>query len=143
VDGTNRIPAVCPERIDRHNFLELDWACVTWEGDLRFANPGWGDHDFRGDQWTNIHKRENRIYLRNAYRVLLPHARQGMVIFLPAVDSNDPTRSSACYDSTFDYLTGLGIPLIWRLFSNWLRQVPSPLKTKTARKRSAPFVNSS
>jgi hypothetical protein len=92
--------------------LELDWACVTWDGDLRFSNSGWSYHDFRGDKWTDIHKPENRNYLRNAYRVLLTHARQGMVIFVPFGESEDPTRSSAYYDSTFNYLTELGMPLL-------------------------------
>lgn len=34
--------------------LELDWACVTWDADLRFRGSGWGFHDFRGDRWCNI-----------------------------------------------------------------------------------------
>ena len=32
--------------------LELDWACVTWDGDLRFTGSGWGYHDFRGHRWV-------------------------------------------------------------------------------------------
>jgi hypothetical protein len=92
--------------------LELDWACVTWDGDLRFTGSGWSFHDFRGDRWQNIKNPENRVYLRNAYRVLLTRARQGMVVFIPPGDSNDPTRSPAYYDSTFGYLAGLGIPVI-------------------------------
>ena len=92
--------------------LELDWACVTWDGDLRFTNSGWSFHDFRGDRWTDIHKPENRNYLRNAYRVLLTRARQGMVIFIPPGESTDPTRSCAFYDSTYHYLTDLGIPVL-------------------------------
>jgi hypothetical protein len=92
--------------------LELDWACVTWDGDLRFSNSGWSYHDFRGDKRTDIHKPENRNYLRNAYRVLLTRARQGMVIFVPSGESTDPTRSSAYYDSTFNYLTELSIPVL-------------------------------
>ncbi len=92
--------------------LELDWACVTWDGDLRFTGSGWSFHDFRGDRWINIANRDNRRYLRNAYRVLLTRARQGMVIFVPAGDSRDPTRSPEFYDSTFNYLTELGIPTL-------------------------------
>ena len=92
--------------------LELDWACVTWDGDFRFTNSGWTYHDFRGDRWTCIHKPENRNYLRNAYRVLLTRARQGMVIFVPSGEPTDPTRSSSYYDSTFNYLASLGLPVI-------------------------------
>jgi len=89
--------------------LELDWVCVAWCGDFRLTDSGWSYHDFRGDRWCNIGNADNRIYLRNAYRVLLTRARQGMIIFVPPGDSNDPTRSSAFFDSTFDYLKELGI----------------------------------
>lgn len=89
--------------------LELDWMCVTWDGDLRFNGNGWSYHDFRGDRWTNVHNTENRRYLRNAYRVLLTRARQGMVIFVPPGDQNDPTRAPEYYDVTYRYLAGLGV----------------------------------
>jgi hypothetical protein len=92
--------------------LELDWACVNWDGDLRFTDSGWSFHDFCGDRWRNIHNKQNQVYLRNAYRVLLTRARQGMVLFIPPGEPRDPTRSSAYYDSTFNYLTGLGIPVL-------------------------------
>ena len=90
--------------------LELDWACVTWDGDLRFTGFGWSFHDFRGDRWTNVANADNRRYLLNAYRVLLTRARQGMVIFVPPGDPSDPTRSSEFYDSTFNYLSEVGVP---------------------------------
>jgi hypothetical protein len=92
--------------------LELDWTCVTWDADLRFTGSGWSCHDFRGDRWCNITNTDNRAYLRNAYRVLLTRARQGMVIFVPPGNSADPTRSPAFYDSTFGYLADLGIPAL-------------------------------
>ena len=92
--------------------LELDWACVTWDGDLRFTEGGWSFHDFRGDRWTNIINPENRNYLRNAYRVLLTRARQGMVVFVPPGEQTDPTRAAEFYDSTFNYLLALGIPAL-------------------------------
>jgi len=92
--------------------LELDWVCVNWDGDFRFTGSDWSYHDFRGNRWCNISNADNRIYLRNAYRVLLTRARQGMVVFVPSGDVNDPTRSPAYYDSTFNYLTELGLPEI-------------------------------
>ena len=55
--------------------LELDWACVTWDGDFRYKGSGWNYHEFRGAKWTNVRKEENQSYLRNAYRVLLTRAR--------------------------------------------------------------------
>jgi DUF2075 family protein len=92
--------------------LELDWACVTWDADLRFTSAGWSHHDFRGDRWTNILNPCNRNYLLNAYRVLLTRARQGMVLFVPPGAPYDPTRASAYYDPTFKYLADLGIPVL-------------------------------
>jgi hypothetical protein len=92
--------------------LELDWTVVTWDGDLRFNGSGWSFHDFRGDRWCNIANPDNRRFLRNAYRVLLTRARQGMVIFVPPGDAVDPTRSPEFYDSTFHYLNELGIPVL-------------------------------
>ncbi len=92
--------------------LELDWACVTWDADFRFNGAGWNFHDFRGDRWLNITNADNRRYLRNAYRVLLTRAWQGMVIFVPPGDPGDPSRSPSFYDSTFNYLTELGIPAL-------------------------------
>jgi hypothetical protein len=92
--------------------LELDWTCVSWDGDLRFTGSDWSYHDFRGDRWINIKNADNRNYLRNAYRVLLTRARQGMVLFVPYGDSTDATRSPEFYDATFNYLTDLGIPVL-------------------------------
>ena len=92
--------------------LELDWTCVTWDGDLRFAGSGWSYHDFRGDRWCRIGKAENQRYLRNAYRVLLTRARQGMAIFVPPGDPDDPTRLPEFYDATFGYLRDLGLPTL-------------------------------
>lgn len=94
--------------------LELDWTCITWDGDLRFSDPAqdWSYHDFRGSRWQQIRNPENCAYLKNAYRVLLTRARQGMVIFVPPGDETDPTRSPAHYDTTFRYLRELGVPVI-------------------------------
>jgi Schlafen group 3, DNA/RNA helicase domain len=92
--------------------LELDWVCVAWCGDFRFNGSGWSYHDFRGKRWCNISNPENRVYLRNAYRVLLTRARQGMVVFVPPGDSADPTRAPAFYDSVFEYFTDIGVPQI-------------------------------
>lgn len=92
--------------------LELDWTCVNWDGDLRYTGSGWSYFDFRGSKWQNINKEENRTYLRNAYRVLLTRARQGMVLFIPPGDVADLTRPPDFYDPTFDYLASLGIPVL-------------------------------
>jgi len=36
--------------------LELDWACIAWDGDLRYSNDGWKTYEFRGSKWLNIKK---------------------------------------------------------------------------------------
>ncbi len=92
--------------------LELDWTCVTWDGDLRVNGDDWSHHDFRGNRWCRVGNDDRRRYLLNAYRVLLTRARQGMVLFVPQGDANDPTRAPEYYDSTFNYLTEIGIPTL-------------------------------
>ena len=48
------------------------------------------------------------VKLKNAYRVLLTRARQGMIIVVPDGDPKDPTRDTSFYDPTFEYLSGIG-----------------------------------
>ena len=90
--------------------LELDWTCVVWDGDLRKSPDGWGYSSFSGDSWKLIRKAERQRYLKNAYRVLLTRARQGMVIVVPRGSVRDRTRQPAIYDETFEYLKSLGLP---------------------------------
>ncbi|WZL87765.1 DUF2075 domain-containing protein [Salinimicrobium sp. 3283s] len=88
--------------------LELDWACVTWDGDLRYSKEGWKSFSFVGKKWQHIHKEERQKYLINAYRVLLTRARQGMVIVVPEGSNEDHTRKPEFYNSTFNYLKSIG-----------------------------------
>lgn len=83
--------------------LELDWACVTWDADFRFvpdspATPTqghWEHWSFVGSAWQRINKPERQMYLKNAYRVLLTRARQGMVIGVPEGDFRGwPSRTA-------------------------------------------------
>lgn len=90
--------------------LALDWSCVAWDGDLRFTGSGWSFHSFRGDRWCKVARPDNHRYLRNAYRVLLTRARQGMVLYVPACNAAAPTRAPNYYDATYHYLTELGMP---------------------------------
>jgi hypothetical protein len=39
-----------------------------------------------GSRWNNINKAERKLYLKNAYRVLLTRTRQGMMIVVPNGD---------------------------------------------------------
>jgi hypothetical protein len=89
--------------------LELDWTIVTWDADLRWSGDDWSYHSFRGAKWTDVKKPERRQYLKNAYRVLLTRARQGMVIFVPPGARRDKTRSPGFYEGVSQYLTDLGV----------------------------------
>jgi len=92
--------------------LELDWACVTWDADFRHTPDGWQHWSFKGDRWERINKPERHLYQKNAYRVLLTRARQGMVIVVPPGDPNDHTRKPEFYDPTFEYLREIGFATI-------------------------------
>jgi DUF2075 family protein len=88
--------------------LELDWACVVWDGDFRHSPDGWQHWSFCGDRWNRIKQTSRQQYQKNAYRVLLTRARQGMVVVVPQGDPADPTRRPDYYDHTFEYLRGIG-----------------------------------
>ena len=90
--------------------LELDWVCVAWDADLRFYADGWEYHGFLGTHWQTMRNPQRQKYLKNAYRVLLTRARQGMVIFVPEGSGDDRTRKHAYFDHTYEYLRSLGIP---------------------------------
>ena len=92
--------------------LELDWVCVTWDADFRYTEKGWDNSSFVGSRWNKIRKEERKNYLKNAYRVLLTRARQGMVIVIPPGDIEDCTRPPKFYDSTFEYLREIGFTVI-------------------------------
>jgi hypothetical protein len=89
--------------------LELDWSCVVWDGDFRYSESGWVHSSFRGNRWEKITKPERQMFLKNAYRVLLTRARQGMVIVVPEGDLRDKTRTPELYDQTYGYLSSLGL----------------------------------
>jgi len=92
--------------------LELDWVCVTWDADFRHSEQGWEHWSFCGDRWNRIRKKERQNYQKNAYRVLMTRARQGMVIVVPEGDTEDKTRKREFYDSTFRYLEKIGFKVI-------------------------------
>jgi len=92
--------------------LELDWTCLVWDGDLRFISSGWAHWSFEGHRWQRIKSDSRQSFLKNAYRVLLTRARQGMVIVVPEGDTDDKTRNPSYYDGTFEFLKSLGIPLL-------------------------------
>ena len=97
--------------------LEIDWAIVCWDADLRRNALGkdWDHYSFRGTRWNKRQKEEQKRYLVNSYRVLMTRARQGMILFVPnGVDpEEDPTRDSKYYDSIYNYLVSCGIKEVY------------------------------
>ena len=103
--------------------LELDYACLLWDGDMRYENGTWGFYRFNGQtKWIkqnadSENKQELQKYMLNAYRVLLTRSRAGMVICVPYGNSNknangfwqDSTRLPEFYDGTYNYLKSLGL----------------------------------
>lgn len=89
--------------------LELDWSIVAWDADLRFINNKFNYYSFKGTKWQNIKSEDKVLYLKNAYRVLLTRARQGLVIFVPKGDENDWTMKAEFYDGIYKYLKEIGL----------------------------------
>ena len=98
--------------------LELDYACVLWDADMRYSKDGWEFYKFNGrNKWNPENNLENRKYMLNAYRVLLTRARQGIVICVPKGNNRknsegfpeDATRLPEFYDCTYEYFRGMGI----------------------------------
>lgn len=92
--------------------LELDWIGLCWGGDFVWEpSRGWQLRVLRpasNSRWLSIKRPDKRNFRRNAYRVLLTRARQGMVIFVPKGDPNDPTTSPEEFDSTANFLLACG-----------------------------------
>ena len=112
--------------------LELDYVLVGWDGDLFYNskkgafearhfslkanackevksinqddNVGNADED---SDAAEVDPKDKDRHLRNAYRVLLTRARQGMVIFVPkgvSDDSDQTNLSHVNYDDTYRFL---------------------------------------
>lgn len=105
--------------------LEIDFAGVCWDADLRFAQRSWHFHRFSGSAWRRVKKPEDQQYLLNKYRVLLTRAREGLVIYVPLGCSTDATRDPAWYDETASYLLRCGLSMIEDLPINQPPSSPS------------------
>ena len=105
--------------------LELDFACVLWDADMRYNDGHWEYFKFNGkNKWNPVantpNGQEEKKYMLNAYRVLLTRARQGIVICVPNGNNRstpegfpeDPTRLPEFYNGTYEYLKSLGIEVI-------------------------------
>jgi len=89
--------------------LELDWVGVCWDADLRRVKNEWSHKAFKGHKWQNTANLETQKYLINKYRVLMTRAREGMVIFVPKGNPNDPTARPEFYNATANYLISCGV----------------------------------
>ncbi len=88
--------------------LEIDWALVCWDLDLRRGSSGWAAHKLSGTKWQA--KPASLEVAKNGYRVLLTRARKGMAIYVPMGDLTgiDETRSASAYDGIADFLLRCG-----------------------------------
>ena len=98
--------------------LEVDFACVLWDADIRCDNGKWTFWKFNGKtQWIPEKNNETQKYMLNAYRVLLTRARQGIIICVPEGNDKttpegfpeDHTRLPSYYNSTYNYFKQIGI----------------------------------
>lgn len=93
--------------------LELDWIGICWGGDFIWNDSsGWQLRNLRQtapSAWKMIKRTEKQIYRRNAYRVLLTRARQGMIIYVPKGSEDDPTILPEEFDATAEYLVRCGV----------------------------------
>lgn len=89
--------------------LEIDWSLMCWGGDFFYGDKEWNYQRFHGSRWLKVKNISDREFIKNAYRVLLTRARQGIVIFIPYGSSTDDTRKCDYYDGTFKFLKLLGI----------------------------------
>ena len=91
--------------------LEIDYGLLAWEIDLRYVNGNFDHYCFRGTSWNHINILQRQKYQKNAYRVLLTRARQGLIIYVPAgTDASvDASRDRYLYDDIFNYLISCGI----------------------------------
>lgn len=110
--------------------LEVDFACVVWDADVRCVNNQWSYHKLSikttwspspnwepNTKWIPENNIENQKYMLNAYRVLLTRARQGIVICVPYGNDHltpegyleDATRAPELFNGTYEYLKSIGI----------------------------------
>ena len=91
--------------------LEIDYSIVAWDADMRRENGTFAYYRFRGTGWNRILNEMKQRYMKNAYRVLLTRARQGMVLYVPkgSRPEEDPSRNSVWYDAMAGYLADCGI----------------------------------
>jgi hypothetical protein len=92
--------------------LELDWIGMCWGGDMVWGSKGWRLRTLRHgspSKWNVIKNADKLAYRKNAYRVLLTRARQGMVIYVPSGSPDDPTNAPEEFDAIARFLVRCGV----------------------------------
>ena len=93
--------------------LEVDYALIAWDADLRIEDDKWNFYQMSNrltpPNWSRINSENNKLYLKNAYRVLLTRARQGFIVYIPNGSNEDITRKPCFYDKTYEYFKKIGI----------------------------------
>ena len=107
IDSSFSLEIPCTEFFSQG--LELDWSIFAWDACLRPNNSDWDYLRFKRSRWEKINDEKKQQYLKNAFRVLLTRARQGMIIFVPKGDINDLSRLPKFYDGIYNYLKEIGI----------------------------------
>lgn len=92
--------------------LEIDYVCLAWDINMYYDNGSWVYRNFKGSKWQIIRNEEAKNYLKNAYRVLMTRARQGLIIYLPHGNDRDETRPEKLYNQNYEYFKSLGFPEI-------------------------------
>ena len=87
-----------------------------WDADFRYnaSRKDWDYFNFsaKTNKWSpkdSATQANQRLYMKNAYRVLLTRARAGMIIVVPEGSTTDSTRNTSFYDSTYKYLKSIGL----------------------------------
>lgn len=90
--------------------LELDLVGLCWGNDLihRPDRSNWVARSFAGTRWLETRSEAGIAYQINTYRVLLTRARYETVIWVPAGEAADTTRSPSEFDQIAAYLCACG-----------------------------------
>lgn len=96
--------------------LELDLVGLAWGGDFIRAGNRWQARAFAGARWNVVKKEEEKLFIRNTYRVLMTRARYETVLWVPPGEDADRTRPAAEFDAIAAHLLACGArPLeMWR-----------------------------
>jgi hypothetical protein len=94
--------------------LEVDYAIVCWDADLRRESGGWTCYNVSGADWVRSRNEEETTLRCNSYRVLLTRSRKGLIIFVPQGDmtGRDKTREPDFYNGIVEYLVQCGAHLL-------------------------------